>query len=186
MVGLGLLSGAVSLSSPAATDGEATLADTLPAPESERPDSIVLDALTAADARKALAVALDSLIPRHRQAITLRLIDGLTLEEASNRMGVTRERVRQIELKVLPRLREALVDHPAVLALLGREQVAEVDDDDGLLLNAKEVEERTGIDRKNLLDMIGRGTFPRAIAKDRRGHRLWRQSAVERWAEARP
>jgi predicted DNA-binding transcriptional regulator AlpA len=85
-------------------------------------------------------------------------------------------------MKALPQLREALFDHPAVVALLGREPApAKVDDDTGNLLDVVEVEGRTGLDRMTITEMIGRGAFPRAVAKDNRGNRLRRESAVERW-----
>ena len=61
-----------------------------------------------AHARQALRSALDSLPEREREVVTLRYgIDGLeprTLEEIGRRLGLTRERVRQIELESLRRL----------------------------------------------------------------------------------
>ncbi len=58
--------------------------------------------------RQALRSALDSLPEREREVVTLRYgIDGLeprTLEEIGRRLGLTRERVRQIELESLRRL----------------------------------------------------------------------------------
>jgi RNA polymerase primary sigma factor len=52
---------------------------------------------------------LDSLTPRERRVLQLRfgLIDGRqrTLEEVGKRFGVTRERIRQIEVKALRKLR---------------------------------------------------------------------------------
>jgi RNA polymerase primary sigma factor len=52
---------------------------------------------------------LDSLTPRERRVLQLRfgLIDGhqRTLKEAGERFGVTRERIRQIEVGALRKLR---------------------------------------------------------------------------------
>ena len=53
---------------------------------------------------------LDTLTPRERRVLQLRfgLIDGhqRTLEEVGKRIGVTRERIRQIEVRALRRLRQ--------------------------------------------------------------------------------
>jgi RNA polymerase primary sigma factor len=53
---------------------------------------------------------LQYLSPRERKIIEMRfgLKDGIghTLEEVGNEFGVTRERIRQIEAKVLHKLRE--------------------------------------------------------------------------------
>lgn len=61
------------------------------------------------DLAGALAQSLADFTPREREVIALRfgLGDGeaKTLEEVGNRFGITRERVRQIEAKVLHRLR---------------------------------------------------------------------------------
>ncbi len=169
------------------TDG-LTLGDTLVANDIERPDVAMEEASDAEAALAAVEEVMAGFVERHREVVRLRLVEGLPLEAVGERMGVTRERVRQIEMKALPRLRAALFDHPAVLALLGREPTpaAAEDDASGRLLNVTEVEARTGLDREALWEMIGRGTFPRAAAKDRRGHRLWRESAVERWRAQHP
>ncbi|MFI4972119.1 MAG: sigma-70 family RNA polymerase sigma factor, partial [Hyphomicrobiales bacterium] len=57
----------------------------------------------------AVEAVLDTLIPRERRVLQLRfgLIDGhqRTLEEVGKRLGVTRERIRQIEVKALRKLR---------------------------------------------------------------------------------
>jgi RNA polymerase primary sigma factor len=59
--------------------------------------------------REGLAVALQRLTPRQRAVIQLRygLLDGTprTLEAVGLEIGVTRERIRQIEIKALRRLR---------------------------------------------------------------------------------
>ncbi len=59
--------------------------------------------------REHLESMLDQLPPREARILQLRygLIDGeiLTLNEVGRKMGVTRERVRQIEAQALSRLR---------------------------------------------------------------------------------
>jgi len=63
--------------------------------------------------RKHLSEVLDDLPPREVRILQLRygLMDGqaYTLEEVGSKMGVTRERVRQIEAQALSRLRHPLV-----------------------------------------------------------------------------
>ena len=57
---------------------------------------------------QALRAALESLPDREREVVTLRYglggIEPKTLEEIGRRLGLTRERVRQIELDSLRRL----------------------------------------------------------------------------------
>jgi predicted DNA-binding transcriptional regulator AlpA len=104
------------------------------------------------------------------------------LDDAADALGVVRQRAQQIHAQIASRLREALIGNAAVAALLGREPAPEeVDDVDGLLLSTGQVEERTGLTREVIIDMIEHGRFPRAVAKDGRGHRLWREAMVERW-----
>jgi RNA polymerase sigma factor (sigma-70 family) len=63
-----------------------------------------------ADDSPAFEELIAPLSDRHRQVLRWRFRDGLTLERAGRRLGVTRERVRQIELKAM----EALANIPAV------------------------------------------------------------------------
>ncbi len=179
-----------SMDTPIADTQGLTIGDTLVADAAERPDIVMEEASTVAGARAAIEAVMAGFVERHREVIRLRFLQGLTLEGLGERMGVTRERVRQIETKAVPRLREALFDHPAVLEILGREP-GEVEDDDGSgrLLSTAEVEALTGLDREEIFERIGRGGFPRAVAADNRRHRLWRESAVEKWRaqhESRP
>jgi RNA polymerase sigma factor (sigma-70 family) len=55
-----------------------------------------------------LRAALARLPPRLRDAWNLRRVEALTLEEASKRMGVTRERLRQMEIDAERRLHAIL------------------------------------------------------------------------------
>jgi RNA polymerase primary sigma factor len=63
--------------------------------------------------KESLLSVLDSLPPREVRILQLRfgLLDGqaYTLEEVGRKMGVTRERVRQIQAQALSRLR-----HPSI------------------------------------------------------------------------
>jgi RNA polymerase sigma factor (sigma-70 family) len=56
---------------------------------------------------------VSTLTPREQQVIRMRFEDDLTFDECANRLGVTRERVRQIEAKALRNLR-----HPARAGML--------------------------------------------------------------------
>jgi DNA-directed RNA polymerase sigma subunit (sigma70/sigma32) len=49
------------------------------------------------------------LTPRERRIVELRFRDELTLKQVGRRLGVTRERVRQLEVRLLNRLRRAVM-----------------------------------------------------------------------------
>jgi RNA polymerase primary sigma factor len=70
------------------------------------------DAAARALLNEAIRDALDDLTERERQVVRLRfgLEDGQvrTLEEVGKEFGVTRERIRQIESKVLAKLRHPI------------------------------------------------------------------------------
>ena len=97
--------GTVSLDRRIGDDGEAALGDVLA--DDGSPDPAVL--ATHSDTRERLHQALASLEERHRTILTLRYgLDGQpphTLEQIGTRIGVTRERVRQMEHRALADLR---------------------------------------------------------------------------------
>jgi hypothetical protein len=74
------------------------LEDEIPGPEPPREVGPVLR----------LSQALDRLEPRARQLLRLRFWDALGQREVAGLLGVTRQRVQQIEAKALGALREAL------------------------------------------------------------------------------
>ena len=88
-------------------DPDATYGDMLPAPDS------VEDEADLGTCHAALLRAFVVLNPREREAIMWRygLVDGVayTLRDTGERMGITRERVRQIELVALGKLRKPMV-----------------------------------------------------------------------------
>jgi RNA polymerase primary sigma factor len=92
-----------SLDAPVGESEDAVLGDFV-AGEGPLPDEQVEDSLRS----EVLAVALRSLPDRHRSVVILRYglddAEPKTLEEIGRRLGLTRERVRQIEVEALKRL----------------------------------------------------------------------------------
>ncbi|MEL7626562.1 MAG: sigma-70 family RNA polymerase sigma factor [Anaerolineaceae bacterium] len=102
----------VSLESPVGDTEDGVLADYIPDLESEEPiDELLRDAL-----KDTVRETLDSLTDRQREVLELRfgLKDGVyhSLEEVSQRFGLTRERIRQIESSALRRLRDPSRSNP--------------------------------------------------------------------------
>lgn len=87
-------------------DRPMTLGDTI-VDEGPRPDELVDEADTSAKQAAIISGMLAKLNQQQRAVIRMRFLsdDPLTLEEAGQRMGVTRERIRQIEAKALDRMR---------------------------------------------------------------------------------
>jgi RNA polymerase primary sigma factor len=96
----------VSLETPVG-DGESLYGDLIEDTKSDRPDAATAKALRSRE----LAGALDRLNPRMRRVLALRFgLDGhtpQTLEEVGAGLGITRERVRQLESRALRELRNA-------------------------------------------------------------------------------
>ncbi|NJN67339.1 MAG: RNA polymerase sigma factor RpoD [Chloroflexaceae bacterium] len=103
----------VSLATPVGEEADSTLADFIPDPHALDAD----DAAVSGMLRVQITAALNHLTDRERQVLEMRygLSDGQphTLEEVGKAFGVTRERVRQIEVKALRKLR-----HPRLGKLL--------------------------------------------------------------------
>jgi len=99
----------LSLETPTDDEEDSVLGDFIQDDEIPAPD----DTATYNLLREHLENVLDGLPPREVRILQLRygLLDGqaYTLEEVGRKMGVTRERVRQIEAQALSRLR-----HPAI------------------------------------------------------------------------
>jgi RNA polymerase primary sigma factor len=92
-----------SLDAPIGETDDATLGDFV-AGDQPLPDELVENSLRS----QTLAIALRSLPERHRLVVILRYglddAEPRTLEEIGRRLGLTRERVRQIEVEALKRL----------------------------------------------------------------------------------
>ena len=93
----------VSLEAPLG-EGEASLADFIEDEDTLQPDEIAVSSMVRRDIRR----ILDGLSERERRILELRFgltgEDPMTLEQVGKRLGVTRERIRQMELKTLRRL----------------------------------------------------------------------------------
>jgi len=95
----------LSLEMPTDDEGDSELGDFIEDEDSAAPDEEV----TSSMLRELLRYILQDLPPREVRILQLRygLVDGetYTLEEVGKKLGVTRERVRQIEAQALSRLR---------------------------------------------------------------------------------
>src|SRR5712692_2481631 len=107
---LDLVEDPVSLETPVG-DGESLYGDLIEDLKTDRPDKQTADALRKYE----LAAALDRLNPRMRHVLALRFGlgedgDPKTLEEVGEGLGITRERVRQLESRALRELRVVAPD----------------------------------------------------------------------------
>ena len=100
-----LTRGTLSMDSPIGDEAQATLYDLVPDARQESPLEHASDLLN----RRRLASLLKMLDPREQRILNFRFgLDGqepLSLEETGRKIGVTRERVRQIEKRCLLKLR---------------------------------------------------------------------------------
>jgi len=103
---LELIEDPVSLETPVG-DGESVYSDLIEDTKSDRPDDATAKMLRSRE----LAGALRRLSPRMRRVLALRFgLDGespQTLEQVGLGLGITRERVRQLESRALRELRQA-------------------------------------------------------------------------------
>lgn len=95
----------ISLDVPVGEDGDTTLGDLIATVDGPDPHA----AAEASALQSAVAEAIDDLTPREQRVLRLRFgLGGAgdhTLEEIGKEFGVTRERIRQIEMKALEKLR---------------------------------------------------------------------------------
>jgi RNA polymerase primary sigma factor len=93
----------ISLEAPLG-DSEASLGDFIEDEDTPQPHQIAADSIMKQDIRR----ILESLPDRERRILELRFgltgEEPMTLEQVGRRLGVTRERIRQMELKTLRRL----------------------------------------------------------------------------------
>ncbi len=101
----------VSLDRPVGDDGDAELSDFVTDAHAEDPFAVIADSAT----RDELTRALATLDEREQTVLKLRYgLDGKpprTLSDVGERLGITRERVRQIETRALGKLRHPSTVH---------------------------------------------------------------------------
>lgn len=105
---LGLNERTASVDSPMGPDSESSLLDAIP--DENNIDPVVL--LQDDDVKANIEKWLEQLTEKQREVVTRRFglhgYDVSTLEDVGNNIGVTRERVRQIQIEALRKLREIL------------------------------------------------------------------------------
>jgi len=103
---LGLAADTTSLDQPRGEDGSATLGDHIVSDGQDPSDRLEFD-----DMREAVRAILVDLPEREQEVVKMRFGlnggEGATLEEVGNEFDITRERVRQIEVRTLFRLRHS-------------------------------------------------------------------------------
>jgi RNA polymerase sigma-32 factor len=104
------MGGDTSLNVPMREDGEGQWQDWL-ADDSPLQDSVVAEAQEADVRHSMLVSAMDDLNEREKHILTERRLtdDPKTLEELSQVYGVSRERVRQIEVRAFEKLQKAMM-----------------------------------------------------------------------------
>ena len=104
---LSLVKDPMSLDAPVSDDSESTVSAFIEDPSSIRPE----DPINSAELREEIGAALADLTPREEKVVRMRYGIGeptqYSLEEIGNRFCLTRERIRQIEIKALRKLRHA-------------------------------------------------------------------------------
>ena len=106
-----LMGGDRSLNAAPGEPGESEWQDLLP-DDAPRPDELVMQARDAATKAKWIGQALKKLTPREQTIIRERQMqdETVTLEALGERLGISKERVRQIEASALAKLRQALLE----------------------------------------------------------------------------
>jgi RNA polymerase sigma-32 factor len=109
----------LSLDTPVREESTATVLDTMPSPGTSQEDAFLAhERRGAIESRVRAAVA--ELDPRERYIVEARLMadvpDELSLAEIGRRLGVSRERARQLEARAKAKLRRRLGDDYAVAA----------------------------------------------------------------------
>ena len=98
-----------SLNAPLSVDGDGEWQDLI-ADESAAPEQIVMEGRDSARRREWVREAMKVLRPRELEIITRRRLaeEPMTLEALGQELGVSKERVRQIEMQAMMKLRRAL------------------------------------------------------------------------------
>ena len=104
---LALIKEPISLDTPVSEESDSTVGSFIEDPNAHAPDSHLDDA----SLREEIGAALADLTPREEKVVRMRYGIGeptqYSLEEIGNQFCLTRERIRQIELKAIKKLRQA-------------------------------------------------------------------------------
>jgi RNA polymerase sigma-32 factor len=119
-IAMRLAAGDRSLSAPIGEDAAESWQDLIP-DEADSPEQQVSDRLDGAVREQVLSRALKTLAPRERAIIRARRLtdEPATLETLGAEMGVSKERIRQIEQQALTRLRQAIQAELSAEAVAG-------------------------------------------------------------------
>jgi RNA polymerase sigma-32 factor len=111
------LGGDASLNAPIRDDGESGEWQDWLADESEDQETIMAEQEQLDNRRKALSSALDVLNDRERRIFEARRLadEPVTLEELAEEFGVSRERVRQIEVRAFEKVQKAVKNKVATM-----------------------------------------------------------------------
>ena len=115
------LSGDASLNAPLREEGEGEWQDWL-VDQSSSQESLLVESEEADNRRAALSQALGVLNERERRIFEARRLsdDPITLEDLSTEFGISRERVRQIEVRAFEKVQQAVRDRVARVENLPR------------------------------------------------------------------
>ncbi len=115
------LSGDASLNAPLREEGDGEWQDWL-VDESSDQESLLVESEETANRRAALAQALGVLNPRERRIFEARRLaeDPMTLEHLSAEFGISRERVRQIEVRAFEKVQQAAKERVARVEAVAR------------------------------------------------------------------
>jgi RNA polymerase sigma-32 factor len=115
------LSGDASLNSPLRDEGEGEWQDWLVDDSSDQ-ETILAESEETDNRRAALAQALGVLNPRERRIFEARRLadDPMTLEDLSTEFGISRERVRQIEVRAFEKVQQAARESVARVEAVAR------------------------------------------------------------------
>jgi RNA polymerase nonessential primary-like sigma factor len=105
---LGLNERVTSMDTPVGPDSDRSVVDTIADVHESDPSQLLQDS----DIRESIAIWLDELSEKQREVLSrrfgLRGYESSTLEEVGREIGLTRERVRQIQVEALRRLRSIM------------------------------------------------------------------------------